>query len=158
MWTGGQPLCHFAPNQHYIIYAVHSDNLKSLDIAQDKVNFGQLILYSFHGAPNQRFVFEQQNHMYRIKSVSENKYINVTRDSDADNMWLRVDDLAGKKSELWSVEPANEPKYGGKKAYRIRSAFSKYLETPKNSLDNNVHIQQNTFNGGDGQTWVIREI
>ncbi|MCB0369158.1 MAG: RICIN domain-containing protein [Bdellovibrionales bacterium] len=50
-------LGHFKPGQNYIIYAVHSNGLKCLDIAQDEANYGKLILYTFSGAPNQRFVF-----------------------------------------------------------------------------------------------------
>jgi hypothetical protein len=83
---------HFKPNQHYIIYAVHGNGIKALDIAQDQANYGQLIMYSFHGAPNQRFVFEQEGQMYRIKSVKENKYLNVTNDGPHDGIWIRCDE------------------------------------------------------------------
>jgi hypothetical protein len=60
----------FTPFQNYIIYAAHSDGLKAIDVSQASSSFGNLILYSFHGAPNQRFIFEQEGNLYRIKSIS----------------------------------------------------------------------------------------
>ena len=122
------PVAHFKPNQNYILYAVHSDGLKCLDIAQDQQNFGQLILYSFHGAPNQRFVFEQEGPFhYRIKSVATGKYLNLTADEPFDGIWVRVDDKSNKKGEHWSIFPATEAQYAGKGAYHVMSAFNKCL-------------------------------
>ena len=68
------------PFQNYIIYAAHSNGLKAIDVSQGFTSFGNLILYSFHGAPNQRFVFEQEGNLYRIKSLSNGKYVRVTND------------------------------------------------------------------------------
>ena len=148
----------FKPNQHYIIYAAHSNGIKALDVAQDMANYGQVIMYSFHGAPNQRFVFEQEGQMYRIKNVKENKYINVTNDGPHDGIWIRCDEKGLNQSQLWTIVPATEPQYAGKNAVHIRSVFGKALETPADSLENNVKIQQGTFNCSDGQTWIIKEI
>jgi hypothetical protein len=47
----------FKPGQNYVIYAVHSQGLKAIDVSQNMADFGNLIIYSFHGAPNQRFTF-----------------------------------------------------------------------------------------------------
>jgi hypothetical protein len=151
------PQVHFAPNQHFIIYAVHGNSLKCIDVAQDMANYGNLILYSFHGAPNQRFVFEQDGAAYRIKSVASGKYVRVTNDDQHDNMWIRTDDK-GNKSELWTIVAATSPQYAGKKAYHIKSIFGKALETPQGKLDNSTKIQQGSFNGSEGQTWIIKEI
>lgn len=82
----------FKPEQNYIIYAIHGGNTKCLDIAQDMMNHGQLIMYSFHGAPNQRFVFEQEGGMVRIRNVQEKKYLNVTHDIPNEGMWIRCDE------------------------------------------------------------------
>ena len=68
------------PYQNYIIYAANSNNLKAIDVSQGFTSFGNLILYSFHGAPNQRFIFEQEGNLYRIKSLSNGKYVRVTND------------------------------------------------------------------------------
>jgi hypothetical protein len=54
--------------------------------------------------------------------------------------------------------PATEPQYAGKGAVHIRSIFGKALQTPANSLENNVKIQQGTFYNAEGQTWIIKEI
>ena len=70
----------FKPEQNYIIYSIHGQGTKCLDIAQDMMNHGQLIMYMFSGAPNQRFVFEQEGGMVRIRNVQEKKYLNVTHD------------------------------------------------------------------------------
>jgi hypothetical protein len=51
---------HFKPNQHYILYAYTSSGQKAIDISQNQQNYGQAIIYSFHGAPNQRFTFEAE--------------------------------------------------------------------------------------------------
>lgn len=148
----------FKNGQNYIIYAVHGGGTKCLDIAQDMMNYGQLIMYSFHGAPNQRFIFEQEGSMVRIKSVKENKYLNVTNDVPNEGMWIRCDPKGTCQSELWTIVPATDPKYAGKGAYHIRSIFGYALSSPHNSLDNSVHISQEKFHNEDGQTWIIKEI
>jgi len=149
---------HFKPNQHYCIYPVHGNGIKALDIAQDMANYGQLIMYSFHGAPNQRFIFEQEGQMYRIKSVKENKYLNVTNDGVHDGIWIRCDEKGMNQSQLWTIVPAIDGPHAGKGAVHIRSIFGKVLETPISSLENNVKIQQGSFQCADGQTWIIKEI
>lgn len=122
------PVAHFKPNQNYILYAVHSNNIKCLDIAQDPQNFGQLIIYSFHGAPNQRFTFEQEDSThYRIRSVATGKYLSLNHDEPFDGIWARVDDKGNKRSEHWSIFPATEAQYAGKGAYHVMSAFNKSL-------------------------------
>ena len=151
------PQVNLTPNQHYIIYAAHSNGINCIDVAQDMMNFGNLIVYQFHGAPNQRFVFEKEGLNYRIKSVASGKYVRVTNDDQHDNVWIRTDDK-GSKSELWTIVPATSPQYAGKKAYHIKSVFNKALETPQGKLDNSTKIQQGTFNGSEGQTWIIKEI
>jgi hypothetical protein len=89
--------------------------------------------------------------------VANGKYVRVGNDDPNDNAKIRTDDK-GSASELWSIIAATEGQYVGKGAYHIRSSFGKALEVTGNSLDNSTQIQQNAFNGGDGQTWVIREI
>lgn len=116
----------FKPYQNYIIYAAHSDGLKVIDVSQAFKSFGNLILFNFHGAPNQRFIFEQEGNLYRIKSLSNGKYVRVTNDDEHDGMWIRTDEK-GSKSELWSITPSNEAQYAGKNAYHIRSVFGKAL-------------------------------
>lgn len=86
----------FKPFQNYIIYAVHSDGQKALDVSQASTSFGNLILYSFHGSPNQRFIFEQEGNLYRIKSLSNGKYVRVTNDDEHDCMWIRTDEKGSK--------------------------------------------------------------
>jgi hypothetical protein len=147
----------FAPNQHYILYAVHGKGVHALDVAQDPQNHGSLIMYSFHGAPNQRFVFEQEGPQYRIRSVASGKYVSIHNDDSHDNAQVKTADK-GHKTEIWNILPATEPKYKGQNAYHIRSVFGKALETPAGSLQNSTKIQQGPFNGGEGQTWIIKEI
>ena len=53
---GFAPNAQFKPNQNYIFYPIHGNGIKALDISQNQASFGRLIMYSFHGAPNQRFV------------------------------------------------------------------------------------------------------
>lgn len=146
------------PNQNYIFYAVHGDGIKALDIAQDAANNGQLIMFSFHGAPNQRFVFEQEGNMYRIKNVKEGKYLNVANDDPHDGMLVRCDEKGKFASQLWTIIPANDPKFAGKNAFHLRSIYGKALESPGSTLDNNAKIQQGTFQCSEGQTWIIKEI
>ena len=147
----------FTPFQNYIIYAAHSDGLKAVDVSQASSSFGNLILYSFHGAPNQRFIFEQEGNLYRIKSISNGKYVRVTNDDEHDGMWIRTDEK-GSKSELWSITPSNDAQYAGKKAYHIRSVLGKALEVAGGQLADESKIQQGTFHGKNGQTWIIKEI
>jgi hypothetical protein len=153
---GFTQIANFKPEQHYIIYAFHSNCLKAIDISQAENTLGQAIIYSYHGAPNQRFVFEAEGNMYRIRNVKENKYLNVTNDGPNEGMWVRVDEKGKHKSQLWSVVPATEQVYTGKQAYHIQSIFGKTLETPKGKLDNETQLQQGLFNATDGQTWVIK--
>lgn len=146
----------FKPEQNYIFYAVHGGGTKCLDIAQDKFNHGQLIMYSFHGAPNQRFVFEQEGSMVRIRNVQEKNYLNVTNDIPNEGMWIRCDPKGTSQSELWTIVPATDPKYAGKGAFHIRSIFGYALTAPHSTLDNSAHISQEKFNCEDGQTWIIK--
>lgn len=152
------PQVQLTPNQPYILYAVHSNGINCIDVAQDMANFGNLIVYQFHGAPNQRFVFEKEGLHYRIKSVASGKYVRVTNEDQHDGVWIRTDDKGNNKSELWTVVPATAPQYAGKKAYHIKSIFNKALETPNGKLENSTKIQQGPFNGSEGQTWIIKEI
>lgn len=125
----------FKPNQNYIFYAVHGNGIKALDISQGQNDHNHLIMYSFHGAPNQRFVFEQEGNLYRIKSVKENKYIGVVNDSPNDGAAIKCEDK-GHQSQLWMIIPATEAKYNGKGAFHLRSIYGKALESPGCSLDN----------------------
>ena len=43
----------FKPNQTYALYPVHSNMKNSLDISADK----HLIMNTFNGQPNQKFIF-----------------------------------------------------------------------------------------------------
>jgi len=140
-----------------VLYAVHGNGLKAIDVDQSMPNFGNMILYQFHGGPNQRFTFEQEGNFYRIKSVANGKYVRLSNDSNQNNVPIKTDDK-GSKVELWAIEHANEQKYSGKGAYHIKSVYGKALEVAGGSLDNSAKIQQSAFNGGDGQTWVIKEI
>lgn len=147
----------FKPEQNYIIYAIHGGMTKSLDIAQDFLNYGSCIMFHFTGAPNQRFVFEQEGAMVRIRNVKDGTCLNVTHDVPNDNMWLRCDEKGnGGQSELWTIVPATDAKYTGKNAFHIRSIFGKALTSPKNSLEVKTHIVQDTFRCEDGQTWIIK--
>jgi hypothetical protein len=91
---------------------------------------GTLLIYTYHGQANQRFLFEPYQGKYRIKSVASGKYVRVTNDAEQDNMWIRVDP-AGNKSEIWDVVPAIGDKYKGKSGYyHIRSFNGKAITAP----------------------------
>ena len=142
----------FKPNQHYACYPIHGNMKSSLDVAADR----HVVMNAFSGQPNQRFVFELEGNMYRIKSVKENKYLNLVTDDQKDGIALRVDDKGPAKSQLWMVLPASDAKYAGKGAYNLRTIFGKSVEAPGSKLDNNLKVQQAQFNAVDGQTWVIK--
>ena len=144
----------FKPNQHYVLYPIHGNMKSSLDVAADK----HVVMNTFSGQPNQRFTFELEGNMYRIKNVKENKYLNLVTDDQKDGIALRVDDKGPAKSQLWMILPTSDAKYAGKGAYHLRTIFGKSIETPGNKLDNNLKVQQAQFNAVDGQTWVIKEI
>lgn len=65
--------------------------------------------------------------MYRIKSVKENKYLNLVTDDQKDGIALRVDDKGPAKSQLWMVLPTSDAKYAGKGAYHLRTIFGKSI-------------------------------
>ena len=144
----------FKPNQTYALYPVHSNMKNSLDISADK----HLIINTFSGQPNQKFIFELEGNMYRIKNMKENKYLNLVNDDQKDGIAVKCEDKGTAKSQYWAVLPTSDAKYAGKGAYHIRTIFGKTLETPANKLDNNIKIQQGPYTGADGQTWVIKEI
>ena len=144
----------FKPNQHYILYPINGNMKSSLDIAADR----HLIMNAFNGQINQRFIFELEGNMYRIKNVKENKYLNLATDDQKDGILVKCDEKGTAKSQFWAVLPTSDAKYAGKGAFHIRTIFGKTLEAPGNKLDNNLKIQQGPFTGSEGQTWVIKEI
>ena len=113
----------FKPNQQYSFYPIHGNMKSALDVAADK----HLIMNTFNGQPNQRFVFELEGNMYRIKNVKENKYLNLVTDDQKDGVLVKCDEKGLAKSQFWAILPTSDPKYAGKGAFHLRTIFGKAL-------------------------------
>ena len=96
--------------------------------------------------------------MYRIKNVKENKYLNLVNDDHKDGIGIKVDEKGVAKSQFWAVIPSSDKQHAGKGAYHVRTVFGKSLELPLSKLENNAKMQQGSFTGSEGQTWIIKEI
>ena len=96
--------------------------------------------------------------MHRIKNVQTGQYLMVVNDNPNNGVFLHCGDKGCAQSQLWTIVPATDPKYAGKNAYHLRSIFGKALESPGDSLNNDVQMQQGDFKCADGQTFVIKEI
>ena len=71
----------FKPSQQYTFHPIHGNMKSALDLA-DK----HLIVNAFNGQLSQRFVLELEGNMYRIKSIKENKYLNLVTDNQKDGV------------------------------------------------------------------------
>lgn len=143
------------PNVNYAIVSALNQN-KCIDVSGNPMYAGNLIVYHWTGAPNQKYTFEFFQGKYRIKSVASGKYVRVTNDAEQDMMWLRVDPL-GTQSDLWELVPADKHK-GKEGYYHLKSVFGKVIDIPKSNLADETILIQCGFNGGDNQTWVLKEV
>ena len=79
------------------------------------------------GQQSQKFLFELEGNMYRIKSAKENKYLNLVPDDQKDGALVKCDEKGLAKSQFWAILPTNDAKYAGKGAYHVRTIFGKAL-------------------------------
>jgi hypothetical protein len=138
----------FKKNYTYALYSAGNQS-KCLEVTND----GHVIIADFHGAVNQKFLFEfdpqtgQKN--YLIKSSVNGQYLNGPGFGGGDI----VTKDKGHVSEAWSIDLSK--KVAG--SYTIRSFTGHAIDVPGGNFSNGTRVQKHGFHGDTNQSWFIVE-
>lgn len=127
-------------------------DITSLDIPEKKLVKNNVIIWDYHGGPNQQFYLKKiskKDDRYYILSESTGFALEVPNESRDNDVQVHVNPRGMSLGEIWTLEEC------GKDLYKLRSFCGKVLDVQHDWLRNGNPVVQFEDNGGKNQKWKI---
>jgi len=140
--------------QYKIISGLSSNMV--LDVSQSQHDHNNLIIYEWNNGANQKFYFQPiGGNKFGIFSAKTHQTVEVPQGSQHNGTRIICSQANKQVNEFWELVPANF--MGKPNAFYIKSFCGKALDVKGGQCQNEAHVIQWDYNGGNNQIWVIEQ-
>lgn len=140
---------------HYKIVSGLSSHMV-LDVSQNPHDYNHLIIYEWNGGANQQFTFHSiGGNKFGIFSAKTHQTVEVPNGSQHNGSRIVCSQPNKQVNEFWELVPANF--MGKPNSFYLKSFCGKALDVQGGQCQNEAHVIQWDFNGGNNQVWVLEQ-
>lgn len=136
------------------------DTSKAMDVTSltdegKKLKKGQIIIWEYHGGPNQQFyIMPCGNKKVRIINAASGYSLQIPNNSTKDGSYTHVNPNNNTPNEEFELIEYNKDK-NKKEIYQIQTFCNKMLDCEDQKDSNGTRVIQWSNNGGKNQLWRI---